>query len=92
MGLGSETVRAHVWLGPPDVVGCDLEELPRLYRDRWGIFLGRRSMQGVRAVEWVTFVADTDNLEPLYSLEDAALVALDTFVPMEDAALDVLAF
>ena len=80
MGLGSETVpwpaeirrlRAHMFLGPPAVVG---DELPRLYRDRTGIYLGRRSMQGVTTLAWVTFVADK------------------AVEPMEDAALNALAF
>ena len=83
MGLGSETVpwpaeirrlRAHMFLGPPAVVGDELHELPRLYRDRTGIYLGRRSMQGVTKLAWVTFVADK------------------AVEPMEDAALNALAF
>jgi hypothetical protein len=60
MGLGSETVpwgaeirrlRARTFWGPPAVVE---DELLRLYRDRTGIYLGRRSVQGVTKLEWVT--------------------------------------
>ena len=78
MGLGSETVpwpaeirrlRARMFLGPPAVVE---DELPRLYRDRTDIYLGRRSVQGVTKLEWFTFVADKA-VEPM---EDAALIAL----------------
>ena len=80
MGLGSETVpwpaeiRRLRALGPPAVIGDELHELPRLYRDRTGIYLGRRSMQGVTKLAWVTFVADK------------------AVEPMEDAALNALAF
>ena len=56
-------------MGPPAVVG---DALPRLYRDRTGIYLGRRSVQGVTKLEWFTFVADKA-VEPM---EDAALIAL----------------
>jgi hypothetical protein len=80
MGLGSETVpwpaeirrlRVHMFLGPPAVVE---DALPRLYRGRTGIYLGRRTMHGVTKLAWVTFVADK------------------AVEPMEDAALNALAF
>ena len=80
MGLGNETVpspaeirrlRVRMFLGPPAVVE---DALPRLYRDRTGIYLGRRIMHGVTKLAWVTFVADK------------------AVEPMEDAALNALAF
>jgi hypothetical protein len=74
MGLGSETVpwgaeirrlRARTFWGPPAVVE---DELPRLYRDRTGIYLGRRSVQGVTKLEWVTICGPIQVASSLISL------------------------
>ena len=46
--------RPRFWLGPPNVLS---EEAPRLYRCSTGIFLGRRTLEGVTMLKWVIYEA-----------------------------------
>ena len=46
--------RPRPWLGPPNVLRG---EAPRLYRCSTGIFLGRRTLEGVTMLKWVIYEA-----------------------------------
>jgi hypothetical protein len=46
--------RPRLWVGPPHGLR---EEAPRLYRCSTGIFLGRRTLEGVTMLKWVIYEA-----------------------------------